>query len=171
VLKPRTLSYPFSEGCVVICIPGEGYDIQHPNLGFFTIKSVIGSLMMKDIIIYLHVCIPGEGYIDAEDANWTKDKELVALDLNTLTSRQFVVYKFGCFISELLVRHCGHSPVTLLLASRIPPNAQLPRNAYRNSFRFDGTSRVLYMRAARLDAPGRFLLVLAHTLAHIKAGE
>ena len=113
----------------------------------------------------------GAGYIDARDAEWMKDDNLEPVDLNKVPGRTFVVYKFGCFVVELLVAHCQHKPVTLLLAEKIPANEQLTNNAYRNSFHYDANNRILYMRVARLESVGQFTLVLVHTLAHIKAGE
>ena len=81
------------------------------------------------------------------------------------------MYKFGSFVVDMLVAHCQHHPVTLLLADEIPPNAELSHNAYRNSFHYDANNRILYMRTARLESVGQFVLVLVHTLAHIHAGE
>ena len=113
----------------------------------------------------------GEGYIDPRDAEWTKDQNLEPVDLNKVSSRVFVVYKFGCFVTDLVSAHCQHQPITLLLAEKIPPNKHLSHNAYRNSFYYDANNRILYMREARLDSVGQFVTVLVHTLAHIKAGQ
>lgn len=81
------------------------------------------------------------------------------------------MYKFGCFIVDLLGVHCQHVPVTLLLAEKLPPNPQLARNAYRNSFYFDPNNRILYMRSERLEMVGEFVLVLIHCLAHLKVQD
>lgn len=81
------------------------------------------------------------------------------------------MYKFGCFIVDLLAVHCQHVPVTLLLAEKLPPNPQLTRNAYRNSFYFDSNNRILYMRSERLETVGEFVLVLIHCLAHLKVED
>ena len=114
---------------------------------------------------------PGEGYIDAKDAQWGGDKDFVPVRLDSLNARTFVVYKFGQFACDLLATHCQHAPVTLLLAEKIPTNAHLPHNAYRNSFAYDKKSRIVYIRRQRLDNVGEFVLVLAHTLAHIKVND
>lgn len=114
---------------------------------------------------------PGEGYIDPKDAQWSDDKELVPVRVDCLNARTFVVYKFGQFVCDLLAVHCQHSPVTLLLADTIPSNSHFPRNAYRNSFAYDKKSGILYVRRQRLDSVGEFLLVLSHTLAHIKTND
>lgn len=111
-----------------------------------------------------------EGYTDIKDDTlWSSDETLVPVDLNKIPSRAFVVYKFGCFIVDLLTVHCQHTPVTLLLADKLPPNPQLARNAYRNSFYFDSNNQILYMRKERLENVGEFVLVLIHCLAHLKA--
>jgi hypothetical protein len=93
------------------------------------------------------------------------------LDVSALDARSFVIYKFGCYIAGLVATRCRHSPVTVLLADRLPPNPQLTKNLYRNSFHFDASNRIVYIRAARLDTVGEFVLVLVHCLAHIHSGQ
>ncbi|RUS80922.1 hypothetical protein EGW08_011303, partial [Elysia chlorotica] len=117
---------------------------------------------------------PGEGHLDERDMEWENDTDLKPVDLNKLAARHFVVYKFGCHVADLIGRRCQHSPVTLLLADTVPSTTQkeqLSRNMYRNSFTFDANNRILYIRAARLEPVGDFLLVLVHCLAHIKSGD
>jgi hypothetical protein len=112
------------------------------------------------------------GYTDIKDDTlWSSAETLVPVDLNKIPARTFVVYKFGCFIVDLLTIHCQHVPVTLLLADKLPPNPQLARNAYRNSFYFDSNNQILYMRKERLENVGEFVLVLIHCLAHMKAQD
>lgn len=113
----------------------------------------------------------GEGYQDTRDAEWSKDTELVPVDIGTLNARSFIVYKFGCFVTDLVSSRCHHAPVTILLADKIPSNKNLARNAFRNSFHYDANNRILYVRVARLDTVGDFIVVLIHSLAHIKAGQ
>ena len=111
---------------------------------------------------------PGFAYIDSQDAGWLYDTEFHPVDLNSIPVRAFVVYKFGVFIIDLLCRNRKYPSVHLLLADKIPPNNNLVRNAYRNSFRFESHNRILYIRLSRLDNVGEFVVVLVHTLAHIK---
>ena len=118
----------------------------------------------------MFVLLAGEGYIDPRDAGWTTDSVLEPMDLNKISSRSFVIYKFACFAKDLVSVHCRHKPITLLLAEKIPSNKHLTHNAYRNSFYYDANNHLLYMRAARLDNVGQFILVLIHCMAHIKAG-
>lgn len=116
----------------------------------------------------------GESHVDERDMSWENDTEFKPVDLNKLAARHFVVYKFGCHVADLISRRCQHSPLTLLLAETIPSKTQkeqLPRNMYRNSFTFDANNRILYIRAARLEPVGDFLLVLVHCLAHVKSGD
>jgi len=117
----------------------------------------------------MHV-FSGSAFQDTKDQEWTSDSKLEPMDLNKLDARKFIVYKFGCFVTELVASHCQHAPVTLLLAEKIPPNDRLRNNAYRNSFYFDANNSILYLRAARLETVGEFVVVLVHTLAHIKSG-
>ncbi|KAH3741464.1 hypothetical protein DPMN_048189, partial [Dreissena polymorpha] len=111
----------------------------------------------------------GQVFQDSKDIEWTSDSKLEPVDLNKLDARKFIVYKFGVFVTELVATHCQHAPVTLLLADKIPPNERLRNNAYRNSFYFDANNSILYLRSARLDTVGEFVVVLVHTLAHIKS--
>lgn len=118
------------------------------------------------------LCIPGESYIDIKDDTlFSGDDELLPVDLNTIPGRSFIVYKFGCFVADLLAVHCHHIPVTLLLATKLPPNPHLERNAYRNSFFFDANNRILYIRNERMDNVGEFVVVIVHCLSHIAAGD
>lgn len=74
-------------------------------------------------------------------------------------------------MTDLIASRCRHAPVTILLAEKVPSNKNLARNAFRNSFHYDANNRILYIRAARLDTVGDFIVVLIHSLAHIKAGK
>lgn len=109
-------------------------------------------------------------YTDPRDAEWETDMEFHPTSLDSLSTNASVIYKFGCCIIELLVQHCNHNPVSLLIADRLPANRHLLRNSFRNSFMFDQNNCILYMRRDRLDSVGDFILVLIHTLAHIKVG-
>ena len=99
---------------------------------------------------------------------FSSDENLVPVDLDVISAREFIVYKFSCFVADLLMVQCYHNPINILLAEKLPPNTQLTRNAYRNSFFFDANNKILYMRRDRLESVGDFILVLVHTLAHIK---
>lgn len=112
-----------------------------------------------------------EGYIDQLDAQWTGDTELHVLDLTALSPRHFVVYKFGCCVLRSLEAMNGYEPITLLIADKIPPNHSYHHNTFRNSFWFDSHNKIVYIRFDRLENVGTFLLVLVHTLAHIKTGS
>ncbi len=103
-----------------------------------------------------------------DETLFSSDDELVPVDLDVISAREFIVYKFACFIADLLVVQCYHKPINVLLADKLPPNSQMSRNAYRNSFFYDANNKILYMRRDRLESVGEFVLVLVHTLSHIK---
>lgn len=71
----------------------------------------------------------------------------------------------------MLTVHCHHKPIDILLADKLPPNTNLTDNAYRNSFYYDPTNCILYLRRDRLENVGEFILVLVHTLSHIKTED
>lgn len=106
-------------------------------------------------------------YIDErDDTLFSSDEKLSPVDLHQLNAREFVIYKFSCFVRDLLTVHCFHKPVHILLADKLPPNSTLSHNAYRNSFYYDPNNRLLYLRRDRLENVGEFVLVLVHTLCH-----
>ena len=155
---PCALIIPFADG-----------HMDDPILSALIIPFADGH--MDDPVLSALIIPFADGHMDDRDAQWTGDKDLSPLDVNSLDARSFVIYKFGCFIAGVVAARCQHAPVTILLADRIPANPQLTRNLYRNSFHFDANNRILYVRAARLDTVGEFVLVLVHCLAHIKSGE
>mmetsp|Transcript_29624 Transcript_29624/g.96795 ORF Transcript_29624/g.96795 Transcript_29624/m.96795 type:complete len:308 (+) Transcript_29624:937-1860(+) len=55
-----------------------------------------------------------------------------------------------------------------MVAASLPHNAN-EHNAFRNSFHWDAAERVLYVRRQRLRRVGDLVVVLAHTLAHVRA--
>ena len=109
-------------------------------------------------------------YTDSKDTDWITDTVFHPMDINNISTRAFVVYKFGCNIINSLVTHCNHSPVSLLLADKIPPSKR-KYNAFPNSYTYDFDNKILYMRSERLDNIGEFVLVLIHALSHIKANS
>lgn len=114
----------------------------------------------------------GPTYIDErDDLLFSGDDSLQPVDLDLANAREFVIYKFSCFIRDLLTVHCFHKPVDILLADKLPPNNNLPNNAYRNSFHYDPNNRLLYLRRDRLENVGEFILVLVHTLSHIHVDD
>ena len=93
--------------------------------------------------------------------------ELKPVDLSAMSARDFVIYKFSCFIRDLLIVHCAHKPVNILIADELPINPSLMDNAYNDSFYYDSHNRILYMRREHLGNAGEFVLVLVHTLSHV----
>ena len=113
-----------------------------------------------------------ESYIDIKDDTlFSSDDELIPVDLDVISAREFIVYKFACFIADLLVVQCYHKPINILLADKLPPNTQMKKNAYRNSFFYDANNKLLYLRRDRLESVGEFVLVLVHTLSHVKVED
>lgn len=113
---------------------------------------------------------PGEPYIDLRDAQWECKGDLVPIDIQSLKPSDFVVYRFGVFVSQLLRAHNHLPEVTILVAANLPPN-NYSHNCFRNSFFFEHSRRILFIRRERLESVGEFVLVILHCLAHIKAGD
>ena len=109
-------------------------------------------------------------YIDLKDAQWECKGDLVPVDIQTLRPSDFVIYRFGTFVCQLLSSHNHLPEVTVLLASNLPPN-NYSRNCFRNSFYYEHSRKILFVRKDRIDSVGEFVLVIMHCLAHIKAGD
>lgn len=112
----------------------------------------------------------GRPYIDIKDAQWLCKGDLVPVDINELSPANFVVYRFGVFITQMLHKAMETPEVTLLLASNLPPN-NYERNAFRNSFFYEHARRVLFVRQERMESIGDFLVVIMHALSHIKIDD
>ncbi len=132
------------------------------------IKSV---LAQGHLTPHASIVATGDGYIDQLDAQWTGDSELHVHDITALSPRHFVVYKFGCSVMRSLQAMNGFEPITLLIADKIPPNHAYHHNSFRHSFSYDSRNKIMYIRLERLENIGSFLLVLVHTLTHIKTGS
>ena len=111
-----------------------------------------------------------QSYIDIKDAQWECKGEIVPVDLNSLKPSDFRVYHFGVFISQLLHTSNQLPDVTILLASNLPSN-NYSRNCFRNSFFYEQSKKVLFIRKERVESVGEFVTVIMHCLVHIKIGE
>ncbi len=108
----------------------------------------------------------GRPYIDLKDAQWLCSGDLIPVDINELSPASFVVYRFGVFVTQLLENRMNVPSVTLLLASNLPPN-NYDNNAFRNSFFYEHSRQILFVREERLHSVGDFVVVIMHCLAHI----
>ena len=108
----------------------------------------------------------GRPYIDLKDAQWLCSGDLIPVDINELSPANFVVYRFGVFVTQLLENRMNVPSVTLLLASNLPPN-NYDNNAFRNSFFYEHSRQILFVREERLYSVGDFVVVIMHCLAHI----
>ncbi|XP_043935404.1 uncharacterized protein LOC122808514 [Protopterus annectens] len=98
-----------------------------------------------------------------------EENALVPVDISTLSSRHFVIYRFGCFIVRLLCSEYGYHPLTLLLAKSIPISSitDLKGTVYASEFYYDANNRILYMKEMWLENLGQFIVILIHTMAYI----
>ena len=109
-------------------------------------------------------------YIDLRDAQWVCSGDLVAVDIEKLRPANFVVYRFGVFVSSLLQARNNVPEVTILVASNLPPN-NYTRNCFRNSFYYEHATKILFIREERMETVGEFLLVVIHCLSHVKVDD
>ena len=111
-----------------------------------------------------------EPYIDIRDAQWECKGKLVPTDIQSLKASDFVVYRFGTFVSRLLMNRNSLPEVTVLLASNLPPN-NYHKNCFKNSFYYEHSRNILFVRKERMESVGEFVLVIMHCLAHLKVGD
>ena len=109
-------------------------------------------------------------YIDLRDAQWVCSGDLVAIDIEKLRPTNFVVYRFGVFVSNLLQARNNMPEVTILVASNLPPN-NYTRNCFRNSFYYEHATKILFVREERMETVGEFVLVVIHCLSHVKVDD
>lgn len=111
-------------------------------------------------------------YVDEEDAKWDRSAAVAVdpADIGTLSPMQFALYRYGVFVTRLLSARCGGPKISLLLAHDLPPSPHRP-NAFRNSYRYEPESRVLFVRTARLRHVGDLALIVTHAVAHVKCGD
>ena len=112
----------------------------------------------------------GRPYLDIKDAQWLCQGDLVPVDINELSPANFVVYRFGVFVTQMLRNVIQAPEVTLLLASNLPPN-NYDSNAFRNSFFYEHARKILFVRQERMQSVGDFIVVIMHCLAHIKVDD
>ena len=74
-------------------------------------------------------------------------------------------------LQDMLIRRRQHGRVSVLIARTLPVAPAYVGNAFCNSVHFDAGSNTLLIRAERLDSVGEYMLVLAHSLAHIRVGS
>ncbi|XP_017347105.1 uncharacterized protein si:dkey-103g5.4 isoform X2 [Ictalurus punctatus] len=109
-------------------------------------------------------------FIDFLDAQWDCEGELVKVGADTLNPREFLIYQHGQLLLKLLHTHRVAPAVKLHLASRLPTNNYCC-NSFRNSFYYQETDNILYVRQQRLQSVGGFSLLLIHCAAHISTGQ
>lgn len=96
--------------------------------------------------------------------------DLVAIDIEKLRPTNFVVYRFGVFVSNLLQARNNMPEVTILVASNLPPNNYI-RNCFRNSFYYEHATKILFIHEERMETVGEFVLVVIHCPSHVKVDD
>ena len=109
-------------------------------------------------------------YIDLKDAQWECKGELLPVKAQDLKPSDFVVYRFGMFVAGLICKQNQLPEISILIASNLPPN-NYTHNCFRNSFFYQNSKKVLYIRKERLESVGEFVVVVMHCLSHIRVGD
>ena len=109
-------------------------------------------------------------YIDLKDAQWECKGELLPVKVQDLKPSDFVVYRFGMFVANLICKQSQLPGVSMLIASNLPPN-NYSHNCFRNSFFYEHSKKILYIRKERLESVGEFVVVIMHCLSHIRIGD
>jgi hypothetical protein len=108
-------------------------------------------------------------FMDLRDALWrnTARNGPVEVNLDSLSPVKFVVYRFGVIVTRQLRAACKIPKIQILLAKDLPPAPPATTNAFRHSYYYDQGMKTLFIRDARLDHVGEFVLVIAHAVSHI----
>jgi hypothetical protein len=110
-------------------------------------------------------------YVDRRDATLACEGRLEIKSEASLNAREAMRFRFAQRALELMDMGPGSSDpanqVTIVPATALPANDNT-HNAFRNSFHWDPTTRSLYVRVERMENVGEFVMVLMHSLAHIK---
>lgn len=109
-------------------------------------------------------------YIDLKDAQWECKGDLLPVKVQELKPSDFVVYRFGMFVANLICKQNQLPGVSMLIASNLPPN-NYTHNCFRNSFFYEHSMKTLYIRKERLESVGEFVVVIMHCLSHIRVGD
>ncbi|XP_072885617.1 uncharacterized protein [Hemitrygon akajei] len=112
----------------------------------------------------------GRPYIDAVDAEFTCEGNLVPLTPEKISVTELAVYRFGIYIVQRVKKVINAPEIKLLLASSLPQN-NYTHNTFRNSFFYQHSQNTLFIRRQRLASVGDFSLLLVHCLAHLAAGQ
>ena len=109
-------------------------------------------------------------YLDIRDAQWSNSEKLKPADITKLAPTNFVIYRFGLFLSRMLKTRLEFPDVSVLLADSLPHN-NYTKNAYRHSYYYEEGSNILFVRKERTESVGEFSLVIAHALAHLRIAD
>ncbi|GCC23151.1 hypothetical protein chiPu_0001544 [Chiloscyllium punctatum] len=109
-------------------------------------------------------------YMDITDAQWTCEGKLVPVSLEMVSVPELVVYRFGIFVAKLVKRSINAPEVDILLASSLPAN-NYTHNAFRNSFFYQHSQKILFIRRQQLASVGTFSVLLVHCLSHLATDE
>jgi chemotaxis protein histidine kinase CheA len=101
------------------------------------------------------------------------DGALVPLSLQRLSPPQFVLYRFGVYIIDLLCHALNEPTINLLVAQSLPAKSSsiYDDNAFKFSFDLEGSTRTIFIHVDRLDSVGELTLLLVHIFAHMRARE
>ena len=161
---------------------GDGLGVSESLLEGFEPGHAAPQTLLERLAVIEHTLLDdskvrkGVDNMDTRDANWELTggaPNLVAPE--SITGTRYIAYRFGLFLVDLLHSKLGFPKPAILLAATLPAvaeklNNNYSNNAYRRSFFFERASGALFVRIERLDAPGSFAIMLAHTLAHLKVG-
>ncbi|XP_043532533.1 uncharacterized protein LOC122540626 [Chiloscyllium plagiosum] len=108
--------------------------------------------------------------MDITDAQWTCEGRLVPVSLEMVSVPELVVYRFGIFVAQLVKRSINAPEIGILLASSLPAN-NYTHNAFRNSFFYQHSQKILFIRRQQLASVGTFSVLLVHCLSHLATDE
>lgn len=111
-------------------------------------------------------------YCDQRDLSMNDNEgELKVVPVGELSPKQLIVFKFGEFVIHLLRSRLNiRLPVNLAVASSLP-HTDYAHNAFKHSFFYQTDTSTLFIRNTRLSYIGKFVVLIAHCMAHITFGN
>lgn len=189
---------------VIASLPGGAGDLEAayltPGAGFAGVPGAIGAPGTSDMFVtkvdrierlVRKVCKEQQNHqdgqfdklakqhVDAVDEMLTPNpstapKQPVVVSPASLNARQFLLYRYGVFVTDYCANALGLTPFSLLLASALPVKLdayKMSDSLYKNSIHYDVASRTIFVHESRINNVGKFALILTHTIAHIAAND
>jgi hypothetical protein len=116
------------------------------------------------------VAFKGVPYVNPEDTSWANGAVSLKAALvvkEALAANEIIALEFGVQQSQQLANHWGFAAIEVHIVNDLPESTA-SGHAFPTSYSYDPDAHAVYIRRARLENVGMFLMVILHILAHVK---